>query len=99
MAKIDVEKLKESVASFVENPHWKKYMEEAPSGECKKYIQLNFYYSDLDDDAPDKEPVTKKMDELEDRLSVDDWKYLLKYAGRNQFAGKCRAKIEALTAK
>ena len=96
MAKIDVEKMKESVSSFTENPHWKKYLEEAPSDACKKYIKLNFYLSDLEEDNEEKANVVKMMDSCEETLGLEDWKHLLKYAGKNPFAGKCRKKIAEL---
>ncbi len=97
MAKIDIEKLNESVSSFVENPHWKKYLEEAPSGECKAYIKLNFYLSDIESDGPEKDAVIDKMNAYEDKLGLADWKHLLKYAGNNPFAGKCKKRIAELS--
>ena len=97
MAKLNLEKLKESVESFAENPHWAKYLKEAPSDSCKAYIKLNFYLSDLDTDSPEKEAVIEKMDAYENKLSADDWKHLLKYAGNNPFAGKCKKQIAELS--
>lgn len=97
MAKIDLQKLKESVASFTVNPYWKKYLDGAPSDECKRYIKLNFYLSDLDElDGDEKAGVIERMNGCEKKLGLEDWKHLLKYAGNNPFAGKCRKKIKEL---
>lgn len=99
MPKLNIEKLNESVESFVENPHWAKYLDDAPSGACKAYIKLNFYLSDIDSDGAEKIAVIEKMDEYEGKLSAEDWKHLLKYAGNNPFAGKCKKKIAELSEK
>ncbi len=90
---MDKAALKESVDSFLENPYWKKYHDEAPSDACRKYVELDFYYSDTEDDE-----AAEAMDALEPSLSAEDWAYLAKYAGNIPFAAKCRQMIKNLGA-
>ena len=88
--------LEEAVAKFKENSYWKKYLEDAPSDRCKEYIRYGFYYSDIDDDNEDIDEVVGIMDKIEAEMSLEEWKYLHKYAD-GPFKGVCKEKISELS--
>ena len=94
---VDERKITESVESFLENPYWKKYYEDAPSDACRRYIALEFYYSDSDDAVDAYEEVAEEMDDLEARLSLADWQHLLKYCGNNPRRAVIAERIKALS--
>ena len=66
------------ISEWLENPHWKKYYEEAPSDTCRQYIALDFRYS-----ATEDEEVAKEMDALLEKLRAEDLRHLAAYAGNN----------------
>ena len=66
------------ISEWFENPHWKKYYEEAPSDTCRQYIALDFRYSDTED-----EEVAEEMDALLETLRPEDLRHLAAYAGNN----------------
>lgn len=88
--------MEEAVAKFKENSYWRKYLEGAPSDECKEYIRHGFYYSEIDDDNEDIDEVVGIMDKIEEKLDLEDWKYLYKYAS-GPFRGICKDKISDLS--
>lgn len=94
MAEIGMEQLEDSVSSFVKNPYWKKFLEDAPTELCKSYIRLSYYlsklfFSDHESTSEELKAVNKKMDICEKAFSIEDWMYLLKHDGNSPFAGKC----------
>ena len=89
---VDENKVQESVAEFLENPYWAKYYNEAPSDVCKRYIALEFYFSDSED-----EEAADEMDSLENELNLADWQHLLKYCGNNPRRVVIAEKIKALS--
>lgn len=94
------EALEKAVSSFIENPYWKEYLESAPSEQCKEYIMLEFYYSDLAFEENDyKEEASQAMEQLKSGFSVRDWEHLMKYAGNTPFKAECKEKIEKLNQK
>ena len=68
--------MSEALKEWLENPHWKKYYEEAPSDQCREYIALEFRYSDTED-----EDIAEEMDALLETLSAEDLRHLAAYAG------------------
>ena len=94
---MDKSKVNAAVEFFTENPYWKEIYENAPSEECKKHIALNFYYSTFFDEARDDEEFFKLSEDVDNSLSLDDWKYLLKYQGNNPGVVKIKEKIRELT--
>ena len=66
------------ISEWLENPHWKKYYEEAPSDTCRQYIALDFRYSDTED-----EEVAEEMDALLEKLRAEDFRHLAACAGNN----------------
>ena len=66
------------ISEWLENPHWKKYYEEAPSDSCRQYIALDFRYSDTED-----EEIAEEMDALLETLRAEDLRHLAAYAGNN----------------
>ena len=88
---VNAEAVREGLQEWLENPHWAKYYDSAPSDKCREYIALDFYYSDTEDDE-----VAEALDELEKDLTVEDWKHLLKYSDPGPERGKIIRKIAEL---
>ena len=59
----------EGFKSWLDNPHWAAYYNDAPSEMCKKRVMLDFYYSDMEDDE-----AAEAMDQIEKKLALNDWK-------------------------
>ena len=84
---MDKEAVKKSAAEWVENPYWAKYHDEAPTPECRAYVELEFYANDTDD-----EEAWETMDKLKNGFGIEEWKHLLKYSGcRGTFGGRRKA--------
>lgn len=79
------------LAEWLNNPYWAGYYREAPSQLCRDYIVLQFLYSDNGD-----EDLASELDLMEDRLTPDDWKHLLKYSAPGPERGKILKKIHEL---
>ena len=71
-------KVAENLKEWLENPHWRKYYEGAPSEKCKEQIALEFYCSEYETDE-----TAAELDRTEKELSLEDWRYLLKGCGNN----------------
>lgn len=61
----------------------KEYYETAPTGACKRYIELEFYYSDYRGQIPDYDELKKESDSLEEEFVRADWAHLYKYCANN----------------
>ena len=81
----------EGMKSWLENPYWLGYYEEAPTEICKTLVALEFYYSDTED-----EEASELMDQMEGKLGLEDLKHLLKYCGQNPRRAKIAAAIAEL---
>ncbi len=81
------------ISEWLENPAWREYYEDAPSDRCRKFIALEFRYSDTEDDE-----TAKQMDAVEAELSVQDLRYLARYAGNNPRKADLMKRIAALEA-
>lgn len=88
---IDPNAVKETLAEWLENPHWASYYNGAPSDTLKEYIALDFYYSDTED-----EEAAKSMDAMEDKLTLEDWKHLLKFSSPDPNRARIMRKIAEL---
>lgn len=75
---IDQNEVKEILEDTLENPYWAEYYNNAPSEACKKFIAMEFYYSEFEDDD-----IAEELDRLEKDLSLEDWKHLFKYVDNN----------------
>ena len=78
---------------YLKNPYWKKVYDAAPSEESRRYCALNFYnswYFGSTDGIAEQRKIEKN-------LTLEDWKYLLKYSGNNPFRIKCKENIERLS--
>lgn len=84
--------MKRSVDDFCENPFWNDYYTLAPSENCRRYVALEFYYSD---DPDEEEEVVEEIKRLESQLDLDDWKHLLKYCGNNPRYAYIKNKIDS----
>lgn len=95
---VDKNKIKAAVEFFTENNEfYKKKYEEAPSDECREKIALGFYFSTFWDDAHEDEDFFRLSDQIDDKLSLEDWEYLLKYQGNNPGRVKIKQKIKELS--
>ena len=65
------------------NPFWKEYYETAPTVTCKRYIELEFYYSEYFGNIPDYEEFEKENNKLEQDFVKVDWEHLYKYCANN----------------
>ena len=85
------EAVMQNLQEWLENPYWASYYKEAPSENCKHYIALELYASDTDSDE-----AWKLMDDLEPKLTLEDWQHLLKYSSVGPGRAKILRKIEEL---
>ena len=86
------EMIKKALDLFLANPYWKEYYDNAPSEACREHIELDFVYSTFF--GPDS--IDELNEAIEEQFTLEDWKYLYKYAGNNPFKSTCRAKIKEL---
>ena len=81
-----------ALSVYLQNPYWKKVYDEAPSEESRRHCALDFYngwYLGAKDGIAEQRRIEKN-------LTLEDWKYLLKYSGNNPFLKKCQENIERL---
>lgn len=81
------------------NPYWAEQYNDAPSEACKDRIVFGWcVWLDFNDDVRQgrMEEYFREREELEARLTLEDWKYLNKYAGHNPWSTKCREMIRKL---
>ena len=70
--------LKANLESWLENPFWREYYEEAPSDICRTIISLEYWESEYRTGA-----AHCAIKDLEDDLSVEDWRHMYRYCGNN----------------
>ncbi len=58
--------------SFMKNPFWKKYYEDAPSEACKQYIALQFFNSYRVSNGEKPVSFAEERNELEKDFGVGD---------------------------
>lgn len=97
---LDQNKLKNAVDLFSKNEYWKKYYDEAPSENCKKVIELDFYYSCYfwKMDEEEKQEIFRLTKKYEEDYQIADWKHMLKYCGHNPKVTWYKNKIKELEA-
>ena len=61
---------------FMENPYWKGYFDNAPSKSLKDYIKFKFN-NNLSIVSEKEENYFEKRKALEDKLTNEDWEYLI----------------------
>ena len=76
---------------WLENPYWAAYYREAPTARCRRFIALEFRYSEYEDDASARE-----MDQIEERMDIPELRWLLKHCGHNPRRKRLHDRIEAL---
>ncbi len=97
---VDKKEADAALELFSENDYWKAFHDKAPSVNCRERIEMMFYFSAfLAGNADEKREAeyVRQRDEIESRLSLEDWKYLLSYAGNNPWKKKCRDNVERLS--
>ena len=75
---MDRRKIRENLAEWLENPYWAEYYAGAPSERCRRFIELEFWYSDYEE-----EEAGTEMDRLEEEMDAEELRHLLKYCGNN----------------
>ena len=78
----------EVLNEWLKNPYWAAYYRNAPSARCRKFIALEFWYSENED-----EEAGEAMDRMEEEMTVDDLRYLIKFCGNNPRRGVLERKI------
>jgi hypothetical protein len=92
---IDREAVSRILGTYLEDPHWAEYYHGAPTGACRDYIALTFYYSDVEDEDQQNE-AGLEIARLEGKFGLADWKHLLQYAGSSMFGFRCLEMIRKL---
>ena len=75
--------IQNALKSTCKNPFWQEYYQTAPSKNCKRYIELKFYYSECLGAVPDYEEFNKACILLENEFTKEDWLHLYKYCANN----------------
>ncbi len=86
------ETIKRALRLFLKNDYWREYYETAPDDLCRRYIELEF--ADSVTDIPE---ISEARRAMYDKLELQDWIHLEKYAGNNPFRSRCRSTIEKLS--
>jgi len=88
------DKVRKNLNDWCENRYYGMYYLHAPSEQCKEYIAYELYASETEEDE-----AFAKMDEIAESLTLEDWKYLLKYSGEGPEKGRILQKIAELEGK
>ena len=88
---IDKARIRRAFHLYMKNPYWRAYYETAPSELCREYIRLDF--------ASDDPEINAARLAMHEKLGLEDWKHLRKYAGNNPFHGRCTQMIQKLEAE
>ena len=83
-----------ALKEFCKNEYWREYYESAPTSNCKRYIELKFYYSYHLGLIPDYDELKTESDKLENAFVKADWLHLLRYSGHNPQKAYYRKKAE-----
>ena len=86
--------IQDALMIFMNNPFWNKVYNGAPSEGCKERLRLMFCRSTFS--PPNAEEFYTYRGELDETLSIEDWKYLQKYGGHNPFWLTCQRHIDNL---
>ncbi len=82
----------EEMDEFMENPFYRKIVENAPDEACRDYIIHGLIYGLYGGFDPE---ICREN--LEDGLTADDWRYVKKHlAGNTPFLPKCITRIKEL---
>ena len=76
-------KTQSSLNEFLKNPYWCEYYESAPTKACKRYIELEFYYSKELGKTPDYNELKAERDSLEKEFTKVDWAHLYRHCANN----------------
>ena len=72
-----------ALKEFCKNEYWREYYESAPTSNCKRYIELEFYFSYYYGTVADFDEFKAEKLKIESNFTGMDWKHLLKYCGHN----------------
>ena len=83
MINANEKRIKIAVKKFMKNPYWKEYLESAPSEACRRYVELEFYYSDCLGEVDNYEEFKSLKNKLEQKFDYADWKHLYNHCANN----------------
>lgn len=83
--------IQENLKEWLENPYWAEYYSSAPTGRCREFIALEFFFSKTED-----EETGKEMDRLENEMDAAGLRHLLKWCGNNPRRGRLARRIAEL---
>ena len=92
---MDKKKEKMAFEEYMKNPSWEKYYNGAPSEECKEYIRFGWYRSKFGEPT-DPDEYKKLRDSVWEKLSVEDWEYIMDHVGNSPFRKVCKEQIAKL---
>ena len=87
-------KVEKNLREWLENPHWRKYYDTAPSALCRQLIALEFWYSEHESDA-----AVAALEEWEECLSLEDWQHLYRWCGNSPEKKRIHDRIVELGGK
>ena len=91
--------IKSAVETFRENEYWREYYDNAPSDDCRKYIAFKFCHSlhvINSGEYGKTEQVENEYKRLEEKLKLNDWRWLYRYSGNNPERIKFKQKIDEM---
>lgn len=68
---IDPTAVRQNLDEWLQNPTWKELYDGAPSAACRKYIAMDFYASETEEDE-----AFDELDRMLEALDAEDLKYL-----------------------
>ncbi len=80
------------VKEWLKNPLWREYYETAPSENCREMIVLELMYN-----VYGSKEIAAELDELEDSLTLKDWRHMEKYCQSDPVMNYIRKKIRELS--
>lgn len=80
-----------ALKEWLKNPQWREYYETAPSEKCREMILLELMYN-----VYGSKEIAADLDELEDSLTLDDWRHMDRYCTSEPVKKYIRKKIREL---
>lgn len=80
---MDEKKIQAAVKKACENEYWQEYYDNAPSEACKRYIALEFYYSDNLGNVPNYDEFEAESNKAEQKFTKADWQHLYNHCANN----------------
>ena len=90
--------MKKAIGAFLKNESWRNEYENAPSDLCRQYYGLCFYYSAeaMKGHEDIANEISGVKSSVEQKLGLEDLRYLYKKWGNNPQKARFRKRIEEL---